>query len=56
MKKLEEILNTPDHSDNGYILDFASKYPHILQQKTKNFPFCRENKICNEKDSSDYMN
>ena len=41
---LEEILNTPYDSDIGYILEVDLKYPDNTKEKTKNFPFCPENK------------
>ena len=45
MKKLEEILHTPDDSDIGYLLEVDLKYSNITKQKTMNFPFCPESKI-----------
>ena len=41
---LEEILNTPDDSDIGYFLENDLMYPDNIKEKTKNFPFCPENK------------
>ena len=41
---LEEILNTPDDSEIGYFLEVDLKYPDNIKEKTKNFPFCPENK------------
>ena len=55
MKKLEETLNISDDSDIGYFVEVDLKYPDKIKQKTKNFPFAPENKLCNEKDFSDYM-
>ena len=49
MKKLVEILNTPDDSDIGYFLEVDSRYPDNIKEKTKNFPFCPENKKINPK-------
>ena len=49
MNWLEEILNTPDDSDIGYFVEFDLKYPDNIKEKTKNFPFCPENKIFPEK-------
>ena len=43
--KLEDILNTPDESDIGYFIEVDLKYPDNIKEKTKNFPFCPENKI-----------
>ena len=45
MNWLEEILNTPDDSDIGYFIEFDLRYPDNIKEKTKNFPFCPENKI-----------
>ena len=56
MNLLEEILNTPDDSDIGYFLEVDLKYPDIIKEKTKNFPFCPENKKINPDKYNDYMN
>ena len=45
MNWLDEFLNTPDDADIGYFLEVDLKYPDDLKEKTKNFPFCPENKI-----------
>ena len=45
MNKLEEILNTPDDSDNGYFVEVDLRYPDNIKEKTMNFPFCPENKV-----------
>ena len=42
--ELEDILNTPDDSDIGYLIEVDLKYPDNIKEKTKNFPFCPENK------------
>ena len=42
---LDEILNTPDDADIGYFLEVDLKYPDDIKEKTKNFPFCPENKF-----------
>ena len=42
---LDEILNTPDDADIGYFLEVDLKYTDDIKEKTKNFPFCPENKI-----------
>ena len=44
MNKLEEIINAPDDSDNGYFIEVDLKYPANIEEKTKNFPFAPENK------------
>ena len=45
MDKLVEILKSPDDSDIGYFVEVDMKYPDIITEKTKNFPFCPEKKI-----------
>ena len=52
---LEEILNTPDDSDIGYFLEVDLKYPVNIKEKTKNFPFCPENKKIDPDKYNDYM-
>ena len=52
--KLEDILNTSDDSDIGYFIEVYSKYPEIIKEKTKDFPFSPANKKI-EPDNSDYM-
>ena len=52
---LEDILNTPDDSDIGYLIEVDLKYPDNIKEKTKNFPFCPENKKINPDKFSDYM-
>ena len=42
---LDEILNTPDDADIGFFVEVDLKYPDDIKEKTKNFPFCPENKI-----------
>ena len=54
MNKLEEILNTPDDSDIGYFSQVDLTYPDNIK-KTKNFPFCPENKVIPEDKYNDYM-
>ena len=39
---LDEILNTPDDADIGYLLEVDFIYPDYINEKTKNFPFCPE--------------
>ena len=56
MNWLEEILNTPDDSDIGYFLKVDLKYPDNIKEKTKNFPFCPENKKIDPDKYNDYMN
>ena len=44
MRKLEEILNTPDDSDIGYFVEVDLKHPDNIKEKTKSFPFPPEKK------------
>ena len=54
---LVEILNTPDDSDIGYFIEVDLRYPDNIKEKTKNFPFCPENKIIHKDkyNDNDYM-
>ena len=45
MYKLQEILHSPDDSDTGYFIEVDLSYPDNIKEKTKNFPFCPENKF-----------
>ena len=54
-KWLDKILNTPDDSEIGYFLEVDLKYPDDKKQKTKNFPFCPENKKINPNKYNEYM-
>ena len=56
MNWLEEILNTPDDNEIGYFLEVDLKYPDGIKEKTKNFPFCPQNKILDKEKYNDYMN
>ena len=53
MRWLEKILNTPDDSDIGYFVEVDLRYPDYIQEKTKNFPFCPENKIIHKDKHND---
>ena len=53
--KLEDILNTPDDSDNGYFIEVDLRYPDKMKEKTKHFPFAPENKKINPDNFSDSM-
>ena len=52
---LDEILNTPDVVDVGYFSEVDLKYPDNMKEKTKNFPFCPDNKKINPHKYNDYM-
>ena len=56
MKKSEKVLNTPDHSDVGHFVEVDLRYPDNKKEKTKNFPFCTENKVIFKDKNIDYMN
>ena len=56
MKKLQEILNTPDDSDTGYFVEADLRHLDNKNEKTKNFSFCPENKIIDKEKYNDYMN
>ena len=55
MNKLEEILNTPDDSDIGFLLKVDINCPDNIKEKTKNFPFCPEKKVIHRDNYNDYM-
>ena len=42
--KLEDILDTPNDSDNGYFIEVDLKYPNNIKEKTKSLPYAPENK------------
>ena len=53
---LDEILNTPDDNEIGYLLEVDLKYPDNIKEKTKQFPFCAENKKNDPDKYNDYKN
>ena len=53
MNWLEEALNTSDDSDIGYFMEVDLKYPNKIKEKTKQFPFCPENKINRKEKNND---
>ena len=53
--KLEDILNTPDDSDIGYLIEVDLNYPDNIKEKTKHLPFAPVNKKNNPDNFSDYM-
>ena len=53
--KLEDILNTPDDSNNGYFIEVDLTYPKKIKEKTKKFPFAPMNKKINPDKFNDYM-
>ena len=46
---VNKVLNTHDCSNIGYVLIVDLIYPVIIKLKSKNFPFCPENKIIDPK-------
>ena len=55
MNWLEETSNAPDNSDIGYFIEFDLKYPDNIKEKTKNFPFCPEDKNIPKDEKNDCM-
>ena len=45
-----------DDSDNGYFVQVDLKYPDNIKEKTKNFPFARENKVIPTDKYNDFLN
>ena len=52
---INKVLNTHDCSSIGYILIVDLIYPDNIKYKSKNFPFCPENKIINPDNYTEYM-
>lgn len=44
-KTLEEILNTPDDSKHGYLIEVDLEYPHELHDRHNDYPMCAEHMI-----------
>ena len=55
MDKLEENSNTPDDSDIGFFIEVDLRYPENIKVKTKNSPFCPEDKDVPTDEYNDYM-
>ena len=55
MNNLQEIINTPNDEDNGYFIEVDLRRPKTIKEKTKNFPFCPENKIFHKDKNNEYM-
>ena len=53
--KLEDIINNPDGSDNGYSIEVDLRYSDNIKEETKYFPFAPVKKIINPDNFSDYM-
>ena len=52
---INRVLNTHDCSNTGYILIVDLIYPDKIKYKSKNFPFCPENKTINPDNYTEYM-
>ena len=55
VKKLDEILNTPDDSDIGCFVEVDLKHPDNIKEKTKSFPFPAENNPNPKDKNNEYM-
>ena len=51
---VNKFLNTHHCSDIGYVLRVDSIYPDNIKCKSKNFPFCPENKITNPENFTEH--
>ena len=54
--KQEDLLNSPDDTDIGYFAEVDVKYLDTIKEKTKNFPFAPENKICSHDKFNAHLN
>ena len=52
---INKVLNTHDCSNTGYVLIVDLIYPDNIKYKSKNFPFCPENKTINPDIYTEYM-
>ena len=52
---INKVLNTSDCSNTGYVLIVDLIYPDNIKYKSKNFPFCPENKTINPDNYTEYM-
>ena len=53
--KIEEILNTPDDTDNGFSVEVDLESPDNINEETKDFPFAPEKKVIPKDKYNDYM-
>ena len=53
---INKVLNTHDCSDTGYVFIVDLIYPDNIKYKSKNFPYCPENKTNNPVNYTEYMN
>ena len=52
---INKVISTHDCSNIGYVLIVDLIYPDNIQYKSKNFPFCPENKTINPDNYTEYM-
>ena len=52
---INQVLNTHDCSDTGYVLIVDLIYPDNIKYKSKNFPLCPENKTIDPVNYTEYM-
>ena len=52
---IDKVLNTHDCSNIGYVLIVDLIYPDNIKYKSKNFPFCPENKTIDPNNYTEYM-
>ena len=52
---IDKVLNKHDCSNIGYVLTVDLIYPDNIQDKSKKFPFCPENKIIDPDSFTEYM-
>ena len=52
---LEEISNTEDFSDIGYVLEVGLQYPDEIKEKPKHFLLCPQNNVSPQDEFSDEM-
>ena len=52
---INKVLNTDDCSNTGYVLIVDLIYPDNIKYKSKNFPFCPENKAIDSDNFTEYM-
>ena len=52
---INKVLNTQDCSNTGYVLIVDLIYPDNIKYKSKNFPFCPENKTIDPVNYTEYM-
>ena len=55
LNKLAGNLKTPDDIDIRYSIEVDLRYPDNTKEKTKNFPFCPENKVIPKEKYNKYM-